>query len=106
MSRLLALLLLSGCLVLSGGCAMCCAPFDYDYQSVAGRWVRTNPSSGRVGSVYDNAGGPVESIPVTTTAVTPDQSMPAQPTPAQPPGAAPRSIVPRNLGDTYLPRGQ
>ena len=77
MSRLWALSLVACTLGFSSGCAMCCAPFDYDYQSVTGRWVRNNPSSGRVGSAFDEAGGPADVIsaaPATT-----------QPTPAQPP---------------------
>jgi hypothetical protein len=100
MTRLLPLSLVMGLLAMSGGCAMCCAPFDYNYQSVAGRWVRNNPTSGRVGSVFDEAGAPADVVPVSTT---------AQPTTAQPPAAAvpaPRSVVPRNMGESYLPRGQ
>jgi len=105
MSRLLSLSLVTLLLALSGGCAMCCAPFDYDYQSVAGRWVRTNPSSGRVGSAFDNAGGPADAIPVSTTTL-PDgtQPIPVQPPVPLAPGA--RSVVPRNMGESYLPRGQ
>ena len=61
MSRLLALMTLSGSLALSSGCAMCCAPLDYNYQSVAGRWMRTNPTSGRVGSI---AGGGAPMVPM------------------------------------------
>jgi len=97
MSRLLVLSVLSGCLVLSSGCAMCCAPLDFNYQSVAGRWMRTNPTSGRVGSVFDEAGGPIEGPAPTSTQSTP-------PTPAPTTTAPPaRSVVPRNMGETYLP---
>ena len=62
MSRSLAMLSLLGLMLLSSGCAMCCAPYDYDYPFVGGRWVRHNPTSGRVGSAFDEAGGPVEVI--------------------------------------------
>jgi hypothetical protein len=97
MSRLLVLSVLSGCLGLSSGCAMCCAPLDFNYQSVAGRWMRTNPTSGRVGSVFDEAGAPIEGPTPTSTQSTP-------PTPAPATTAPPaRSVVPRTMGETYLP---
>jgi len=98
MSRLWALSLIACVMGLSSGCAMCCAPFDYAYQNVTGRWARNNPSSGRVGSVFDEAGSPAGVI---TTS--------AEPTPAQPGTAAPsrgvpttRSVIPRNMGENYL----
>jgi hypothetical protein len=100
MCRLLTLSVVSGFLAMAGGCAMCCAPFDYEYPAKAGRWVRTNPTSGRVGSAYDEAGGPGD-IVTTTTAT--------EPTPAQdaiPPAPAPRSVIPRNMGQNYLPRSE
>ena len=96
MSRLWALSLVTCLVGLSSGCAMCCAPFDFDYQSVTGRWARQNPSGGRVGSAFDEAGAPSDVI--VTTAAT-------QPAPAQPPAQlAPgtRSVIPRNMGETYL----
>jgi len=99
MSRLLALSLVSLLVAMFTGCAMCCAPFDYNYLAVTGRWVRTNPTSGRVASVFDNAGAPADVVPVGST---------AQPTPAQLPATAvpaPRSVIPRNMGEDYLPRG-
>ena len=49
---LLAASLLAGL----SGCTMCCAPFDYDFGYQGGAWVRDNPSSGRVGSVFEPAG--------------------------------------------------
>ena len=97
MSRLWALLLVACMLGLSSGCAMCCAPFDYDYQSVAGRWVRNNPSSGRVGSAFDEAGGPADVVAAAPTATPP---APAEPPAPMAPGA--RSVIPRNMGETYL----
>lgn len=95
-------LLLLACLSLpaiSSGCAMCCAPFDCDYPYIGGKWVRTNPSSGRVGSAFDEAGAPVAAVPLQA----------GDPTPAQagelPPPATPgaRSVIPHNLGESYLP---
>jgi hypothetical protein len=70
----------------TSGCAMCCAPYDCDYPYVGGRWVRHNPSSGRVGSEFDEAGGPVEALS-TAGAAAPPQSQ----------------TLPRNLGENYLP---
>jgi hypothetical protein len=100
MRRLLYLAWLVSLTSLASGCAMCCAPFDCDYPYLGGRWVRHNPSSGRVGSAFDEAGGPVDVAAVSAQ----------EPTPARPPGAAappasPRvqSVIPRNMGESYLP---
>src|SRR5262245_9236062 len=89
MSRLWALSLITGLIGLSSGCAMCCAPFDYDYLVTGGRWSRFNPSSGRVGSAFDEAGGPSD---VALTAATGEPTPAAQPVPAQslPAPATPR----------------
>lgn len=114
MLRLLALTLISALLAHLGGCAMCCAPFDCDYPSVPGRWVRHNPTSGRVGSAFDEAGGPagVEQVAAANGSVQFEQLQQGLPTPATPapatPGPAPgtRSVIPRGMGETYLPRGQ
>jgi hypothetical protein len=92
MRRLLPIASLVVLALLSGGCALCCAPFDCDYPYVGGRWVRTNPSSGRVASLFDEAGAPVEAVPTA--------GQPASPPPVPP---ATRSVIPRNLGETYLP---
>lgn len=96
MSRLLAMSSLFGLMLLSSGCAMCCAPYDYDYPFAGGRWVRHNPTSGRVGSAFDEAGGPVEVMPAGSA----PEPIPA-PLPMNPPGT--RSVIPRNLGESYLP---
>jgi len=96
-------LLLLACLSLpaiSSGCALCCAPFDCDYPYLGGAWVRTNPSSGRVGSVFDEAGAPAQIAPAGATEPTPAQVESLPPVPASPPA---RSVVPRNLGEGYLP---
>ena len=127
MSRLWALSLITGLVGLSSGCAMCCAPFDYDYLVTGGRWTRFNPSSGRVGSAFDEAGGPSDVAMVSATAEptpaaqpTPAQPLPTPTTPPQPsyrsqtgaprqsirmaPGT--RSLIPRDMGNTYLPSGE
>ena len=89
MSRLLALSLVTGMASMFSGCAMCCAPFDCDYPCVAGRWVRHNPSSGRVGSAFDEAGGPADVMLASATG----EPTPAQPMPGQP--VASRSPCPK-----------
>jgi hypothetical protein len=99
MSRLLALPSLLGLMLLSSGCAMCCAPYDYDYPFAGGRWVRHNPSSGRVGSAFDEAGGPVDVVPAATTI----EQLPAATAQPQPLPPGTRSVIPRNLGESYLP---
>ena len=38
------------------GCSMCCGPYDYDYPSFGGAVQRSNPTWGRVGSVYSDPG--------------------------------------------------
>lgn len=56
MLRLFGLLSLSAFVVLASGCAMCCHPYDGHYLYQGGRWVRDNPTEGRVGSAFYNAG--------------------------------------------------
>ena len=48
-------------LVLAGttGCAMCDNAQDGTYTAFGGKWQRDNPSSGRVASLFDPAGGQV-----------------------------------------------
>ena len=47
--------------VLAGltGCAMCDNAQDCTYSAFGGKWQRQNPSSGRVASLFDPAGGQV-----------------------------------------------
>src|SRR5262245_8706401 len=118
MSRMLALSLLGGLVAMSSGCAMCCAPYDCDYPSVAGRWVRHNPSSGRVRSAFDEAGGPADVMTASAeevgpTPAQPTRTAPSYPTPSVTPAQPPqrlapgtRSVIPRTMGQDYLPRGQ
>jgi hypothetical protein len=129
MKRLIRLSLVLCMAEVMSGCATCCAPFDYHYLATTGRWVRYNPTSGRVGSVFDEAGGPADVAPAPSTwpAATSTEPTPAQaePTPGPQPRVAPsgpsspmpapsrvsptppqtRSAIPRNMGETYLPRG-
>lgn len=108
MSRLLGLPSLLGLMLLSSGCAMCCAPYDNDYPFVGGRWVRHNPTSGRVGSAFDEAGGPVDVLPAgAAIEQVPTPAPSTSPAPLPPSvqrGSTPtRSAIPRNLGESYLP---
>ena len=96
-------LLLIACLslpVISSGCTLCCAPFDCDYPYIGGAWVRTNPSSGRVGSAFDEAGAPAQVVTAAAGQPTPAQ---AETLPAVPAGRPARSVIPRNMGEGYLP---
>jgi hypothetical protein len=77
----------------SGGCATCCAPFDDYYPMVGGRWVRDNPTCGRVGSAFEPAGHKVEEVAATTA---------TEPVPANPVEAG-SPIRPRRDGASYLP---
>ncbi len=74
----------------SSGCATCCAPFDDYYPAVGGRWVRDNPTCGRVGSAFEPAGHKVEDVAAATA---------IEPTPAQPG----MPVRPRRDGASYLP---
>src|SRR5262245_66435346 len=101
MSRLWALSLITLLIGLSSGCAMCCAPFDYDYLVTGGRWTRFNPSSGRVGSAFDEAGGQSD---VALTTATGEPTPAAQPATAQP---LPAPVTPRQpsyRGQATAPR--
>src|SRR5256885_10657940 len=100
MSRLLALSLITSLIGLSSGCAMCCAPFDYDYLVTGGRWSRFNPSSGRVGSAFDEAGGPSDVATATAT----NEPTPAQPAPAQSMPTPSVPAQPSTRGQTMMPR--
>jgi hypothetical protein len=54
--RLLSLLLIIGSISLPTGCSMCARGYLDDYATVGGKWQRTNPTSGRVGSIFSDAG--------------------------------------------------
>ena len=38
------------------GCAMCGSPYDDTFDAQGGLWQRTDPTSGRVGSLFEPAG--------------------------------------------------
>jgi hypothetical protein len=91
MARRLSVLVVVAIASWSSGCATCCAPFDDYYPTVGGRWVRDNPTCGRVGSAFDPAGHRVDDVAAAST---------TEPTPAEP---AAQSLMPRRDGATYLP---
>lgn len=109
-TRIHQLCLALGGLILSSGCAMCCGLYDNDYLATSELLQRTDPSHGRVGSVFSDpqagvqAGWsseevmlPTESLPTpretlsngeTSNASEPSLAIPQQPTPA-PQGTSP-----------------
>ena len=54
MFRFLGSLFATLIIVSAVGCAMCCAPFDYDYPTFGGITQRADPAYGRVGSVFSD----------------------------------------------------
>lgn len=100
------------------GCAMCCAPYDYDFGYQGGAWVRDNPSWGRVGSIFEPAGyknvvdapstepTPAGDPPAIENLDAPEETMPENANPM------PRSETPPNMISTprmrpvrnYLPQ--
>jgi hypothetical protein len=99
MARLAAGLLLLTVASLTSGCAMCCSPYDCHYLYQGGAWVRHNPTSGRVGSAFDEAGGPATGGTMQSDEPTPAQGSP-EPIPV-PTGT--RSVLPQRSGQSYLP---
>jgi hypothetical protein len=85
-------LLVSVCLLAAGlaGCTLCPSPYDCDYGFYGGSWQRDVPSQGRVGSAFNNAGGPINP-PQEEPIQTPDEPTPSDapdrpttPTPLRP----------------------
>ncbi|MEM9412567.1 MAG: hypothetical protein AAGA30_15750 [Planctomycetota bacterium] len=42
--------------LMMSGCAMCCGPYDYHYPTIGGSVQRSNPTWGRVGSLFSDPG--------------------------------------------------
>lgn len=99
MAQRLALLAIAFPIMLASGCAICCAPYDYYYPACGGRWVRDNPTCGRVGSILEPAGSRVDD------GLAVDENGQPLPTTAAPAPAADgmRSVMPRRPGNGYLP---
>ena len=75
-------LLITACLLVAplAGCTICPSPYDCDYGFYGGSWQRHEPSQGRVGSAFNNAGSPVN------PAVEESIEVPGEPTPSEIPG--------------------
>ena len=104
MARFATTCLLLSLISLASGCATCCAPYDCHYLYKGGAWVRHNPTSGRVGSAFDEAGGPAhegEYIEGEST-TSEGEPTPAEPEPIPVPVGT-RSVMPQRRGQTYLP---
>jgi hypothetical protein len=54
----------------SSGCSLCAPGYLCDYAGVGGKWQRTDPENGRVGSIFSDpnsvVGAGAQSPPVTT----------------------------------------
>ncbi len=71
MLRLVSLLTLAALCIVSTGCAMCCAPYDYDYANFGGRWERYDMRHGRAGSAFAPAADPVHEGAVVSSEIHP-----------------------------------
>src|SRR4051794_24718530 len=58
-------LIASLCLLAAGlaGCTICASPYDSHYGFYGGSWQRYEPTQGRVGSAFNNAGAPINPAP-------------------------------------------
>lgn len=62
------------CLIVpAGGCRICAECDDLDYPAYGGSWQRTRRDSGRVGSVFDPAGGRASDLVERETPLPPDE---------------------------------
>jgi hypothetical protein len=120
----------AGSLLVSSGCAMCCGVYDQDYLATSELLQRSDPSQGRVGSVFsDPQAGfasptshelpeqlptPRESPgilipPPPPSGATRELIQKPTPAPAQPVGVpagrpVPRSVIGSTTGPTHSPR--
>jgi hypothetical protein len=74
--------------VFLSGCTLCPSPYDCDYGLFGGSWERHEPSQGRVGSAFNNAGS--ATIPSSEQTI----ETPGEPTPVDSPN---RPDIPRPL---------
>lgn len=116
--RISACLVAAALLMGSSGCAMCCAPYDWDFGYSGGAWVRDNPSTGRVGSAFEPAGykaieetaneptPAAEGDSPTIENLNPEDTQPESAEPMPPPEAAPGMISAPRLRPVrnYLPQ--
>ena len=79
MSRWLLLSLLLVPLAASG-CSMCCGPYDYEYPVFQnGKYVRTDPEYGRVGSIFSDPNAHQGTSPFLTNQDVPQDDLPKGP---------------------------
>ena len=77
MERSIRTLLLLAMVLPLVGCAYCANTFDTHYEAEGGVWDRHNPTEGRVGSAFSDAGAPIgepTNAPVPTEAEVPPEA--------------------------------
>lgn len=57
--RIHGMMVVAALLAVSAGCAICDPSLDAMYPTYGGKWQRSDPCCGRVGSAFDSAGGPL-----------------------------------------------
>ncbi len=57
--RIAILLALAMATIVTSGCSLCCPSYMHDYAGVGGKWQRSDPENGRVGSVFSDPGSVV-----------------------------------------------
>lgn len=57
--RVIVLLSLGLGFALASGCSMCAPGYLDDYATVGGKWQRSNPTQGRVGSIFSDPGSTI-----------------------------------------------
>ncbi len=66
--RIAALVLVSGCFYTTG-CSLCAPGYLCDYAGVGGKWQRTDPEHGRVGSILSDPNSVVSASATSDSAV-------------------------------------
>ncbi len=75
--RTVAALLLGMTTVACSGCSICSEGFLDDYATVGGKWQRSDPVAGRVGSIFSDPGTTIgDSVAETANGHDPEESYP------------------------------
>lgn len=93
-TRVHKLCLALGGLMLSSGCAMCCGLYDNDYLATSELLQRTDPSHGRVGSVFSDPQAGISTDWSEGMALAAPEALPTS-REALPAGGMPESGVPK-----------
>lgn len=93
-TRVHKLCLALGGLMLSSGCAMCCGLYDNDYLATSELLQRTDPSHGRVGSVFSDPQAGISTDWSEGMALAAPEALPT-PREALPAGGSPELTVPQ-----------